>query len=184
MPSVSGFAEFWHHNPPSFRRILPLTTSVNKLRAMIYPRQSAKVSMASELCVKCQHVFNDWLHMLQAIEGGEDFIEYQHWENVVCLQKSADDCILCAQFLHQFSSEDLTEALMIMSCISPELKLMVLSDKTPNDPTSNDFWRLSLYLPLKEGPALAEVSVAPAEDLGMHTYNSPFLYFANAAALL
>jgi hypothetical protein len=97
--------------------------------------------------------------MLHAIENGEDFVEYIHWDNVIFLQLSADDCILCAHFLHQFSIDDLEEVQRIMPCISPKLKLLVLSDKNPDDPTSDDFWRLSLSLPLEEGPALAEASV-------------------------
>jgi hypothetical protein len=123
--------------------------------------------MPSEICGKCQHIFDEWDHIVYDYELGEDFVSYSHWENVTLFKNSADNCHLCAQFLNQFSDGELADAARSHEEIASRLDIIM----APFLWTRHEFednWRLSLYLPLMEGPAIVEVSMGPTQRLGRH----------------
>ena len=65
----------------------------------------------SQLCAKCQHVFDLWLDIVEAMDGGEEFVEYSHWDNVLLFESAASDgCHLCILFLNELKESELKGA--------------------------------------------------------------------------
>ncbi len=122
---------------------------------------------ASQLCIKCRHVFDSWPSILQAICEGDQFVEYAHWDNVDLFEEAVSKgCHLCIHFFSQFSEKDIENAHRALGeGIKDKIYFTVASNSAGGIADVRD-WKLTLSLPLQEGLELAYMGMTAAKISG------------------